>query len=332
MKDGKKHNKLSYLCIFILLSLSVYLFVNKESRDAVCDNNDLSHLNPQIVCIEKQVVNKRNYVVFKRQLQEFIKKSKERGDSDLVSVYFRDLQYGPTFGVDEYEKFSPASLLKLPMMIAYLAESESESESESSILNTKIFFQGYNNDITQSIPPTKSAKENTNYTIYELLEFLIKYSDNNSYYALLAYLNKISTNTQILRDTFIDLGVIDPKSNLDETITVKSYAGIFTQLFNSSYFTKKETSEMALELLTDTDYHSGIVAGVPVSLKVAHKFGERFDESTNLKQLHDCGIVYYPQNPYLLCVMTKGDDIDKLASVIAKVSEMVYKEFDARKI
>ncbi len=313
----------------MFLLLCVTYLVDIKNTDVNCEDKKLAHLNPQIVCRATQVVNKRNYVAFKGQLETYIQVAEKNGDADLVSVYFRDLQYGPTFGVDEYEKFSPASLLKLPMMISYLTLAEEEPEKD--ILKTKIYFKGYNQDISQSIPPKISAKENVDYTIFELLEFLIKYSDNNSYYALLGYLNSISSNTQILRDTFIDLGVIDPKSNLDETITVKSYAGIFTQLFNSSYFTNKETSEMALKLLTDTDYHDGIVAGVPSGVKVAHKFGERFDDSTDLKQLHDCGVVYYPNNPYLLCVMTKGKDMGKLAKTIAEISRMTYKEFDSRK-
>ena len=72
-----------------------------------------------------------------------INQEKNKGHAQEVSVYFRDLQYGPTFGIDEYSKFSPASLLKLPMMISYL----SLSEDNPDILNKEIYFEGYNKDI-----------------------------------------------------------------------------------------------------------------------------------------------------------------------------------------
>jgi hypothetical protein len=63
---------------------------------------------------------------------------------------------------------------------------------------------------------------------------------------------------------------------------------------------------------------------------VAHKFAERSDPQTGEKQLHDCGIVYYPRHPYLLCVMTKGPGFEGLAGVVARVSRMVYSEVDAQ--
>jgi hypothetical protein len=67
------------------------------------------------------------------------------------------------------------------------------------------------------------------------------------------------------------------------------------------------------------------------NIPVAHKFGERTGFAGGVKQLHDCGIVYYPKNPYLLCIMTRGTDFTKLESTIAAVSKMVYQEFDSRK-
>ena len=41
-------------------------------------------------------------------------------------------------------------------------------------------------------------------------------------------------------------------------------------------------------------------------------------------ELHDCGIVYYPEHPYFLCVMTRGGDRPKLAAAIADVSKVAY--------
>jgi hypothetical protein len=67
------------------------------------------------------------------------------------------------------------------------------------------------------------------------------------------------------------------------------------------------------------------VAGVPPEIVVSHKFGERhFEGDVEIEQLHDCGIVYKPNHPYMLCIMTRGHDVRTLAPVIAQISKMVY--------
>ncbi len=329
-KKNKKKIKF-FVLLFVFFIFGAFMQSKYNFLDLFIGNrlnHNYKYLNPLINSFDNISVNKKNYTAFKTDLNSYILENKNRGNIDSVSMYFRDLQYGPTFGIDEYARFSPASLLKLPLMIAYLELYETDKD----ILDVKIFFEGYKSDLNQSIPPKESAKEGIHYSISELINYIMKYSDNNAYYALLAYLEKISPNLQILRDTFFDLGITNPQSTLEETITVKSYASIFTQLFNASYFSNKETSELALNYLVDTDFKEGLVAGVPESIQIAHKFGERFDEKSGLKQLHDCGIVYYPNNPYLICIMTRGKDMEKLKKVISEISAMTYKEFDSRKI
>jgi beta-lactamase class A len=103
---------------------------------------------------------------------------------------------------------------------------------------------------------------------------------------------------------------------------------MFRILFNASYLTQA-ASEQALELLTRSEFRAGLVAGVPAGTVVAHKFGERIDGG--VAKLHDCGIVYHPARPYLLCVMTEGDRFEPLASLIAETSRIAYDQVnDAR--
>ena len=73
------------------------------------------------------------------------------------------------------------------------------------------------------------------------------------------------------------------------------------------------------------------MAELPNDIVVAHKFGER-DLEDNTKQLHDCGVVYYPQNPYLICIMTHGQSYKSLERIIQHISGKVYKEVDSRKL
>ncbi len=77
---------------------------------------------------------------------------------------------------------------------------------------------------------------------------------------------------------------------------------------------------------------------MPPDIPSSNKFGERTVETKNTttgmttvdyRELHDCGIIYYPRNPYLLCIMTKGQDFAKLSKIISDISSMVYNEIDS---
>jgi beta-lactamase class A len=84
-------------------------------------------------------------------------------------------------------------------------------------------------------------------------------------------------------------------------------------------------SEKALKLLSQIKYTDALVKGINnPQIIVSHKFGERTFNDTGEKQLHDCGIVYIPQKPYLVCIMTRGDDFTKLSSSIAQISKTIY--------
>ncbi len=61
-----------------------------------------------------------------------------------------------------------------------------------------------------------------------------------------------------------------------------------------------------------------------VDFGVAHKFGTRVADGPGGRQLHDCGIVYAPKTPYILCVMSRGNSSQNLSHFIAQVSKRVY--------
>ena len=176
--------------------------------------------------------------------------------------------------------------------------------------------------------PSVTLTPNQPYTVSELLSHLIIYSDNNAASLLV---NNFDPNA--LGDIFTDLNL--GSSSYDTTgdsVTPKQLSLMFRVLYNGTYLTA-DWSEKALELLSQVNYKQGLVAGVPAGITVAHKFGERelvdsvTGQVTN-DELHDCGIIYYPGSPYLLCVMTKGNNgsLQQLQTAIAGISATVYQE------
>lgn len=331
-----KKQKWVYLIIFTgVFALGFFAnfyfdkFSYKMKNDRNCNNIDYKYINPALICVEKAVVNKRNYVEFKTKLYAVIQEKIDKKEISSASVYFRDLEYGPTFGINEYAQYAPASLLKVPLMLTYLNLQKQLPDLDK----VKLYYepQRYTHVLDPIFPPSQSIKENTPYSIDELLSFMIVNSDNKAYFLLLDYLEDLSPSEDLLKETYIDLGLIDPKSDLENTITIRSYAAIFTQLYYASFLEDKDASEKALTLLNKTEFKDGIIKGLPNGIKTANKFGERSGFDGDLKQLHDCGIVYYPKNPYELCIMTQGTDVSKLSDTIALISKMVYEEFDSRK-
>ena len=235
-----------------------------------------------------------------------------------LSVYFRDLNNGPWIGFNENEKFTPASLLKVPIMIAVLKK----EEQERGFLNKKITFKAprSSNGVVQNIKPVNGLVDGKEYTMEELLEYMIEDSDNNASNTILqnmdvSYLNKVYSDLMI---------PIPGEGNTGEDfMTVKEYASFFRILYNASYL-EQEMSEKALQILSKSNFEKGLVSGVPNGTVVAHKFGERVFQGE--KQLHDCGVIYNENRTYLLCVMTRGADFQTMGNVIARVSKTVWDE------
>lgn len=264
----------------------------------------------------------KELINFEHKIEKLIANITKNNRASVVGVYFRDLNNGPWFGVNEREKFSPASLLKVPILIACLKQ----AESDPNFLTKKIKYEKEIVDMKQTFMSFSKLEVGKSYTIDELLFRMIAYSDNIAKDLLLENLN-----TNILDNVYSDLGMYTPYIRpYDDFISVKEYSSFFRVLFNSSYL-NRDMSEKALEYLTKTTFDRGIVAGVPKNITIAHKFGERTNTKTGEVQLHDCGIIYYPNYPYILCVMTKGTNYYKLENVIKDISSLAYEEVNTQK-
>ncbi|MGE5425974.1 MAG: serine hydrolase [Bacillota bacterium] len=247
------------------------------------------------------------------KIEAVIKSKKASGDISHASIYIRDLNNGPWLGINENEMFTPASLLKVPLMIAYLKE----AETDPSIFDKEIMVKGDATLLSQNIMPQRSVETGKTYRLEDLLQYMIIYSDNLAANTLLE-----NIETDKLNKVYKDLGLTEPSVEKTENfMMVRDYASFFRILYNASYL-NREMSEKALDILTKSQFSLGLTAGVPSQVDVAHKFGERvlFDA----KQLHDCGIVYKPGRPYLICVMTRGKDFTKMSTFIKDISAAAY--------
>ena len=273
--------------------------------------------NPLLECDVPEVVYSE-LRPFKYKVQDYVDKQFTAGKAKNIAVYFRDLNNGPWFGINALENFSPASLLKVPVMIAYLRY----ANGDVSVLDTEFSPILAESGVSQVINPPEHLAEGKTYTIENLLYRMIAYSDNDAAATLIARIDQ-----KALQQTFVDLGMVVPEErSLEDFMSVREYASFFRILFNASYLSRT-MSERGLEYLTRSSFTNGIVAGVPAGITVAHKFGER-SLGEGVRQLHDCGIIYYPKRPYVLCVMTRGSDFEKQANVISNISRIVWDEID----
>jgi len=288
-------------------------YIFKEIRK----ESTFNFISPLLECDSSISENKQS-INLKKNLQTIVDENTQKGNIEIASIYYRDLNNGPWIGINEKEKFIPASLIKIPTMIAYFKEAEENPQ----ILSQKITYQQNIDFIQQqNYPPEQSIQKDQEYSIEELIEKMIVYSDNASYKLLLANINK-----KIFLQTFKDLGInnnLSLNQNDENFITVKDYASFFRVLYNASYL-NEYLSEKALYLLSQSTFKDGLVKPLPSNIIISHKFGERAFFDYNQKQLHDCGIIYKNSNPYLLCVMTKGKNFEKLTKIIQDISLTVY--------
>lgn len=257
---------------------------------------------------------------YKNHLEDTINSFLQNKKAAEISVYFRDLNNGPWIGVNEEEKFIPASLLKVPLMMVYYKI----AESNPSILSKKYKYNPseFNIESSKYFTPKDRLQEGKEYAVDELIKRMIIFSDNEALFILSSH-----ADVNIQKDLYLKLGFPFPDTigPSEKFMTPRNIASFFRVLYNATYL-NEEMSNKALQLLTETDFERGLVAGVPKEVIIAQKYGER--EESGIIELHDCGIVYFPKHPYSLCVMTKGTNYENLTSIIKDISKLTYDQVD----
>lgn len=304
---------------FIIGTYFVYQQLLENNSGPVREQGEYKFINPLLECDIQTDRLGNIYIPFEEKLKQSIEDLNEKKyQNKEIAIYFRDLNNGPWFGINSSAAFTPASLMKVPLMIAYYKQ----AESDPTILQKKIVLQASDNDFSQNIVTGKKLTIGKEYTVEELINFMIINSDNTAMFNLLNNIDQ-----EKLDKVYLDLGITVPNFKTPEDfMSVKEYASFFRILYNAAYL-NEYYSEKSLALLSETKFLKGLVAGVPFGTKVSHKFGERknIDLATANEQLHECGIIYFPRHPYLLCVMTRGNDFEQMSSFIADVSGLVYK-------
>lgn len=316
-------NKILVILAIVLASAAGYgtrHFLDEEiERTHVIAEKDLhlglnDFVNPLLDCQSPDVRSPKENQM-KSEVEAFIAESKSAGRVESISVFYRDLFNGPSFGIDTDIHFTPASLLKVPLMIAYFKEAEKNPHllEEKLTYDPKNELPGGASQVIGTPIPLIAGKK---YDVEFLINRMITVSDNSSAKMLVDRLKNVN-----ISQTLNDMGIQVHNKEGGTWIDVRSYASLMRILYNSTYLSRTY-SNAALAMLSRSEYRDGLPAGVDPGVAVAHKFGER--TLNKIVQLHDCGIVYFPNRPYLLCVMTRGKSFADLTPTIAKVSNIIY--------
>ncbi|MDH4162742.1 MAG: serine hydrolase [Nitrospirota bacterium] len=291
-------------------------------RTAQLRLTDFDLTNPLLECEGADAtIGDRTFRPFKNELNSLVSSILNRGQVRQLAVYFRDLNNGPWYGINENLEFYPASLMKIPVAMVFTKEAEADPRVLQRVIKNTL-SKDYNT--SRVYPSSRAVLPGRSYRVRDLIEIMLSESDNNAVVLLGRHMNRA-----IAEQLFADLGLPAPTNEPRDYLSIRSFSMLFRTLFNASYVSK-DASEELLSLLSRSSFRQGIAAGVPEGVMIANKYGEQqLGPAGSVKELHDCGIIYYPDSPYLLCVMSKGDSYEADEAAIREISRFVFSVVDS---
>lgn len=229
-------------------------------------------------------------------------------------IYFADLKNGTSFGSNEYEIFTAASINKVAIITAlyHLAE-KGEFDLDEQITLQERDIQDYG---TGSL---RYEKPGATYSLKTLAKLALKQSDNTAAYILSEKVGR--GKIQQVIDSF----GLTQTSIVDNTTSSYDLYLLFNGIYSHTLVNEAHAKEI-LGYMTETDIEDRIPAMLPDDVIVSHKTGDA------VGFLHDAGIIRRGDDVYFLSVLTSdyGTNETETKKTIAEIAKRILTYYEKR--
>lgn len=237
------------------------------------------------------------------EINEIIKEKK-----GFYSIYYKNLENGKTFGIDENQINTGASVNKVPIIATlYLLDKEGKVDLDDRITIQENDIQDYG---TGSIRYQKMPQT---YSLRNLAKLALKESDNTA-----AHVIEIKIGEENVQK-FVNAWGMKQTNMVENKTTVYDMSLMFEKIYNEQIADTANTKEL-LEFMSKTDFEDRIPKGLPGDVKSFHKTGD--EEGF----VHDVGLVQTQKGIYYIGVMTSdvGGREEETKNIIAEISKKVF--------
>jgi beta-lactamase class A len=308
------HKKLFLIISILVLSVilnaagAFYLWTNNSSQS----NQTFEQLQIKYPLISKRILQDPpidiliNFLALRNNL-----KTETDPFGTSFGMYFEYLPTGTSIGVNSTDEFHAASLFKTPIVMAYYHTRERLGKTDDPIITLKP------EDLDSQFGNLWQKGAGYQLKASEAVRLALEESDNTAAKSLVPYVGSVDFEA-VYQGLDIDLTVDKDGA----VLTPKSYASIFKALYFSSVLSKDSSQEI-LNYLAHSKFPDKLAAGVPSNITIAHKIGDFVEKNGNGEAFMDCGIVYIPRRPYLLCMVSKTDE-QTARERMQDISKMIY--------
>ena len=239
----------------------------------------------------------------------------------IQAVGFKDFQSGETFFVSKKQYVPAASIIKMPVMAAVYMDAADGRLN----LNERITLKS--SDILGGSGILKRTRLGSNYSIRDLVNYMIVNSDNSATYMLI---KKVGLSR--IQRRIDELGLYNTKLQ-DETMlaeepghwmnltTPEDMIKLLSLIYKGRVASKGYCDEM-LEIMKKQHYRWGIPRKLPKTLEIANKTG--FQDGV----LNDIGIVFTDRGDFAVTIFVSNlPDMYTERNIINSISSVAYKAF-----
>ncbi|HEX6977244.1 MAG TPA: serine hydrolase [Patescibacteria group bacterium] len=308
-EESKPWGKKERIAVFGVLSFTVLssLFLTLSGKKL-----DLASFNISLPSLPSfNLANDRPVVLGKSDSKFLTKDEMKKALNDKIAhlpgtygIEIIELDSGKNYGINQNEKFEGASFFKVPLMIAVYKEAEKGKIDLSATHILRNYEKVGGAGVLVGLP------DGTSISYKDLVSYMGHDSDNTAFNILG---NQIGWDSI---DEITKLAGMQNTSFKDSVTTPYDMGLLFSKLEKGDLVSNISKKEI-LDTLIDTDYENLIPKGVDSGIVVAHKY------ASDTGVTHDGGIIF-SRNPYVLVIMTKGEEEEEVDSIIPDLSRIVF--------